>query len=278
MSSFDPNVMHSLWITFLVALAAAAPLGAVLAGRRERARRKRLAVLLGFAPEPTARASVRRPLGLGRLGPGPLGSLRRRRLRDGAAALGAGSLAFILVGGVAGSLAGLAMALGIWRWLLQHTASGERAAKAARERAAAAQLPLTAELLAACLAAGSGPEEAARAVGSSLGGPLGERLERAAAELRLGAEPGEAWARLAELPDAVELARCLERAHASGAPAVEPVSRLAAECRAQRARTATARARRAGVLVTGPLGLCFLPAFLLAGVVPVVIGLGTSLL
>lgn len=286
MSGSEAGVMHSLWITFLAALivlAAAVPLGAALAVRRERARCKRLAGLLGGAGQPRARAAVRRPSESGwpepgRLGSGWLGPVRRRRLREGAAALGTGSLVLILVGGMAGSLAGLAVALGIWRWLRQHTDATERAAEAARERAAAAQLPLTAELLAACLAAGSGPGEAARAVGSSLGGPLGERLERAAAELRLGAEPGEAWARLAELPGAIGLARCLERSHASGAPAMEPVSRLAAECRAQRARTATARARRAGVLVTGPLGLCFLPAFLLAGVVPVVIGLGRSLL
>ncbi len=30
---------------------------------------------------------------------------------------------------------------------------------------------------------------------------------------------------------------------------------------------------RAGVLIAGPLGLCFLPAFVLLGVVPVVAGL-----
>jgi hypothetical protein len=32
------------------------------------------------------------------------------------------------------------------------------------------------------------------------------------------------------------------------------------------------------VLVTGPLGLCFLPAFLAVGVAPVVMGLAGSLL
>ncbi|NED32958.1 hypothetical protein G3I64_10135, partial [Streptomyces sp. SID8499] len=52
-----------------------------------------------------------------------------------------------------------------------------------------------------------------------------------------------------------------------------PVARLAADVRAERSRTATARARRAAVLVTGPVGLCFLPAFVAVGVLPVVIGL-----
>ena len=37
-------------------------------------------------------------------------------------------------------------------------------------------------------------------------------------------------------------------------------------------------ARRVGVLAVAPLGLCFLPAFVLLGVVPVVIGLAGPLL
>ena len=37
-------------------------------------------------------------------------------------------------------------------------------------------------------------------------------------------------------------------------------------------------ARRAGVLVTAPVGLCFLPAFIAVGVLPVVIGLAGGVL
>ena len=55
---------------------------------------------------------------------------------------------------------------------------------------------------------------------------------------------------------------------------------LARTARAESARvrgaltdTAEARAQRAGVLIAAPLGLCFLPAFLLLGIAPVVIGL-----
>ncbi|MDK1476338.1 type II secretion system F family protein [Streptomyces sp. 549] len=204
-------------------------------------------------------------------------SVPRDRVREAAAALGTGVLVLILVGEMAGFLAGLAVAFGIWRWLRKHTDPFTRE-RLREQLQAAEQLPLTTALLTACLAAGSGPREAAHSVGNSVGGPLGTRLVLVADELRLGAEPSAAWARVAELPAAVGLARCLERAHRSGAPAVESMSRLAAECRAARARAAAARARRAGVLVTAPLGLCFLPAFLLAGVVPVIIGLGRSLL
>ncbi|SLJ82662.1 putative alanine-rich membrane protein [Mycobacteroides abscessus subsp. abscessus] len=41
---------------------------------------------------------------------------------------------------------------------------------------------------------------------------------------------------------------------------------------------AAARAERAGVLISGPLGLCFLPAFLCLGIVPVVVGLAGRVL
>lgn len=142
----------------------------------------------------------------------------------------------------------------------------------------AAAAPFAADLLAACLAAGAAPVEAAEVVGESLGGPVGERLALAGAELRLGGEPGSAWGRLAQIPGARALAECLERAARTGAPAAEPVSRLATALREDRARQAGARAQRAAVLVTAPVGLCFLPAFLAVGVAPVVIGMASGLL
>nr|WP_308404975.1 type II secretion system F family protein [Streptomyces sp. WAC00276] len=140
------------------------------------------------------------------------------------------------------------------------------------------QLPLAADLVAACVAAGAGPVEAARAVGASVGGPVGQGLARAAADIRLGGDPEAAWRHVAEAPGASALARCLQRAAASGAPAAEPLARIAAEARADWNRAATERARRAAVAVTAPVGLCFLPAFLALGVAPVVIGLASGLL
>ncbi|MFE9217096.1 type II secretion system F family protein [Streptomyces lavendulae] len=156
--------------------------------------------------------------------------------------------------------------------------SRSRSQAGADPREAERQLPFAADLLAACLAAGAGPVEAAEVVGESLGGPVGERLALAGAELRLGGEPGTAWGRLARIPGARGLAECLERAARTGAPAAEPVSRLAAGLRADRSRRAVAAAQRAAVLVTAPVGLCFLPAFLAIGVAPVVIGMASGLL
>ncbi|MDB1086524.1 type II secretion system F family protein [Streptomyces sp. ACA25] len=142
-----------------------------------------------------------------------------------------------------------------------------------KAEAADGRLPVVAELLAACLATGASPAAAAAAVGGSLDGPLAEGLRRAVTELRLGAEPSAAWGRLGALPGAAGLARSLELADTSGVPAGTAIGREATEFRARRTRDTVIRTRRAAVHITGPLGLCFLPAFLLIGVAPVVIGL-----
>ncbi len=198
-------------------------------------------------------------------------------MRLWAAPVGAWLSGWVLVGGLLGCAVGSAVAYGTWRWQGSRPRPGPGETRE-EQAAIAGQLPLAADLLAACVAVGAGPREAAEAVGESIGGPVGDRLARAAAEIRLGGEPAEAWGRLGEIPGAGPLARCLHRAGSTGAPAAEPVSRLAEAMRAERAGAAVARAQRAGVLITAPVGLCFLPAFLAVGVAPVIIGLAGGLL
>ncbi|WP_324794239.1 type II secretion system F family protein [Streptomyces cyaneofuscatus] len=194
-----------------------------------------------------------------------------------AAPVGAWLAGWFLIGGLMGCAVGAAAAYGTSRWQRSRPRPGPGESR--EERAAiAGQLPLAADLLAACIAVGAGPREAAEAVGESIGGPVGDRLARVAAEIRLGGEPAEAWGRLGVIPGAGPLARCLHRAGSTGAPAAEPVSKLAEEMRAEQAGAAVARAQRAGVLITAPVGLCFLPAFLAVGVAPVIIGLAGGLL
>ncbi|MFF2775240.1 type II secretion system F family protein [Streptomyces sp. NPDC058052] len=247
--------------------------------RRERDTRRRLGVL----------AAPGRDGGTGRLGRfGRLGGRPAGRGAWDRAAAGLREVPGPVRGAVVGGVLGAGMFLG-WPAALAAGAGGVLAARwwlrragAARapavDREAVRQLPEAADLLAACASAGAGPGEAAEAVGRSLGGPLGERLLRTAAELRLGGEPAEVWGRFGAIPGAEGLARCMERAGASGAPAADAVARHAAGLRAASARTAAARARRAQVLISAPVGLCFLPAFLAVGVAPVVIGLASGLL
>ncbi|MFF5156417.1 type II secretion system F family protein [Streptomyces sp. NPDC000348] len=190
---------------------------------------------------------------------------------------GVAGAGWVLVGGLAGAVAGSAVAAGLWWWRLRQTAAAPHT-RGPGTAGAQHRLPLAADLLSACIAAGAGPVLAAQAVGEALGGPVGEALARGAAEVRLGGEPAEAWHRLASVPGARPLARLLERADVSGLPLAVPVARLAAEARAEWTRAATARARRAAVMVSAPVGLCFLPAFIAVGVLPVVIGLAGGLL
>ncbi|MFV0134551.1 type II secretion system F family protein [Streptomyces sp. HMX87] len=257
------ELVHRLGTAAGVALGVALAAGwlARLLGdaRRGRRARRRLAVLLGPA---RARAAP--------------GVDVRGAVRGWLPLLGTACAGWALVGGFAGVLVGAAVAAGLRWWRLRQAAGGATAATAAsgaEVEAAARELPLAADLLAACIAAGAAPVAAARAVGDALGGPVGKALARGSAEVRLGGEPGAAWHALAVLPGAGGLARLLERADVSGLPAAGPVARLAAQARADWARATTARARRAAVMVTAPVGLCFLPAFIAVGVLPVVIGL-----
>ncbi|WP_203729728.1 type II secretion system F family protein [Paractinoplanes durhamensis] len=179
--------------------------------------------------------------------------------------------------------AGLAVAglLGTWWGLAVGAAAGVVAERLLRRRepprvrrerlAAMADLPLGADLLAAALRAGAPLDRAAGAVAEALGGPLGERLQRTARSLRLGAGPTEAWAHLAGVTGAERLIAAAVRSSASGGALAGALGRLANDLRADRAVAAEAAAQRAGVLIVLPLGLCFLPAFLLAGLVPVLI-------
>ncbi|WP_459738115.1 type II secretion system F family protein [Streptomyces sp. E-15] len=248
------EVVHRLGMAGIAVLILAWGVRRLELVRRRRQARRRVAELLGLGVR-----SGRVPLVI----PGAV----RRWLP----AAGAAGGAWVLVGGAAGAVLGLGVGVALWRWRGRRAAAGRPEAIDTAE--AARRLPLAADLLAACITAGAGPVIAAHAVGEALGGPVGQALARGAAEVRLGGAPADAWRSLALLPGAGALARLLERADESGLPAAGPVTRLASDARAEWARAATARARRAAVLVSAPVGLCFLPAFVAIGVLPVVIGL-----
>lgn len=132
------------------------------------------------------------------------------------------------------------------------------------------------DVLAVCLGAGMAVATAAAAAATAAPPVLARVLRRAADLLALGADPVVAWAVSPEVgADAqVEaLLRLARRSAASGAALAEGVAELADQSRHDAAHAATAAAERAGVLIAGPLGVCFLPAFVCLGIVPVVAGL-----
>lgn len=179
----------------------------------------------------------------------------------------AGVLAGAVVGGWAGLITGCLAAIGAERMLRRV----EPAMVRARRQREAEDLPLAADLLAAVLRAGAPVDYAATTVAQALGGPLGERLARVGRATRLGAPPDEAWAYLAPVPGADRLVRAVSRSQHSGAALAGALGRVADDLRTDRAVSIEAVARRAGVLMVLPLGLCFLPAFVLAGLVPVIV-------
>lgn len=140
------------------------------------------------------------------------------------------------------------------------------------------------DVLAVCLSAGMPVSTAAAATASSSPPPLAGVLRRAADLLALGADPATAWSAPADSPaGAIDthtdaLLRLARRSAASGTALAEGVAELAAQSRQDATHTALAAAERAAVMIAGPLGLCFLPAFVFLGIVPVVAGLAGDLL
>ncbi|WP_433054812.1 type II secretion system F family protein [Dactylosporangium sp. CS-033363] len=187
--------------------------------------------------------------------------------RRWAAASLAGVGIALAVGGVAGVLIGLGVAAGCVVLFGRLEPAHVR-----RERATArSDLPFAADLLAAALRAGAPPDRAALAVGEVLGGPVGERLVRAGRALRLGATPEIAWGHLGDLPGGARFARAATRSAEHGLALTRTLDRQASDLRAARAAAAAAAVRRVGVLAIVPVAVCFLPAFVLAGVVPVLV-------
>jgi pilus assembly protein TadC len=192
------------------------------------------------------------------------------RLRRWVLAGGAGLAAALLVGGLLGVVAGAAAAGGIDR-LLRSAAPDDAQRQSARM---VRELPVVCDLLAVCLAAGVPVGGALAAVGSAVSPPLGPPLTTIAGLYRLGTQPRRAWA---DAPDALTgLGRVLVRAGESGAAVAPALRDLAADARAEARAATEAAVRRAGIWILAPLGLCFLPAFVCLGVVPLVLGIAAD--
>ena len=127
--------------------------------------------------------------------------------------------------------------------------------------------------LAVCLEAGLPVAAAAATAASSLDGREGGTLRRVAALLELGADAAEAWAGAGQVPSLAAFARAAGRSAGTGSALARAARAEGERLRAGLTDAAEARAQRAAVLITAPLGLCFLPAFLVLGVAPIVIGL-----
>ena len=140
------------------------------------------------------------------------------------------------------------------------------------------ELPEALDLLAAAIGAGAPVSHAVDVVATASPPATSQVLGRVASHLALGRSATDVWHELASHPVWGDAALDLGRSERSGTPIEEALRIHADEARRRRQEAATARARSVGVKSMVPLMVCFLPAFLLVGVVPIIAGLLTSIL
>jgi hypothetical protein len=137
------------------------------------------------------------------------------------------------------------------------------------------------ELAEAALRSGGSIPGTLIALGEAVGGADGVALARAGSVLVLGGSWDEAWpapeARHTPGGALATLAEALEPAWVDGVAAGAVLRRAADRVRAGRSRYAREAAARLGVRLVLPLGLCYLPAFVLLGLVPVALATGSGL-
>jgi pilus assembly protein TadC len=186
-----------------------------------------------------------------------------------------GAVIGLLAGLVGGPVFGFAVGSGATFVLLRR--EGRTGRRRALDGSVGRQLPAALDLLAACLAAGAAPARAFAAVGEAFDGEVGIVLSAVARLMMLGAPVETAWSNYLADPQWAPIARAVIRAHHSGAALTDVLVHLADDRRRALRTDAQAAAERAGIAIVLPLGACFLPAFVLVGVVPVVAGFAHAL-
>ena len=175
--------------------------------------------------------------------------------------------AVVLLGLVWGLVVGAVLAPVVYR------AVGRLESSTSRRRAAQIQadLPGALDLVVAALQVGRPPVMAFALAAEATTGPLAVELTVVAGRLAVAADPEGVWHGVADDPALAPVGRAFRRAAASGMPVAEIVRGVADELRRERGARLRERSQRVGVRTAAPLGLCFLPAFFLIGIVPTIV-------
>jgi len=145
-------------------------------------------------------------------------------------------------------------------------------------RAAASYLDVAdaVSLLVLALRGGVGVTEAIESVGRRVAGIVGGHLLTVAAAQRWGAEESATWS---SVPAAWQpVARAIRMANAAGVPPADLLLAAAHDMRRREAARLEIATATLGVRIVLPLGLVFLPAFVLTTVLPVVLALAADVL
>lgn len=183
------------------------------------------------------------------------------------------ALCIVVLGPVTGVVTALGVLLAGRRW----RAAAEPVAQRRRRQRVASQLPRALDLVVAALEAGRPPAAALSMVAAVVEAPLSDDLDDVAARLRVASDPRVVWDDLAADPVLGPTGRAFRRAETSGMPVARVVHEVAVEQRRVHQGVRRERGRRVAVKTAAPLGLCFLPAFFLVGVVPTVMGVFAGL-
>lgn len=149
--------------------------------------------------------------------------------------------------------------------------ASQPAAMRRRSERLVAEVPQALELMADGLAAGLPLRQACAAVVEAFDGPVAEDVGRVLRFVELGVGEATAWGSLAQHPQLGAAAADLSRSAQSGTELVETLRHHAVAARARRRAALQQSARSVGVRSVLPLMTCFLPAFLLLGIVPTVV-------
>ncbi len=237
-----------------------------------------LLVLAGWvlAPDPHHRLRRLQPTRL------PAGGRLARLVRGGEGApplaarmltgLAAGLILFTFLPSVTGSVS-LAVAP------LVAVMAGGRLSRTRRDGAVAqVDLADTVELLAVCLSSGTPMRHALEVVTGVQGIATATGLSKVVGLLTMGVPEQQAWQELVDDDVWGPVARDIARSARSGTSLVEVLHAHADEARLVAEEKALQKARTAGVRSVVPLVACFLPAFVLVGVLPIIAGLLGGLL
>lgn len=146
-----------------------------------------------------------------------------------------------------------------------------------QESATKVSLPRTCGLLAAardlelflvCAQAGLTSAQAAKAVSEQ--SPFSQWATTASL-LQLGMHPMQAWKPLEAVPALESLTLITRNSQRSGAAVSQGLGRLAQRLYQEAESQAVADSERANVLIAVPLTLCFLPAFVILGLLPIIV-------
>ena len=163
-------------------------------------------------------------------------------------------------------------------WLLKRTLTllpSEASVARAKEREREGLFFLSA--LGGSLKAGLPLLPALANVATLLSSSLKSDTEKVYSLLLLGAEPKQAWGVLVDDPQLGSCARAIARAQLEGRSLAVVVDRMITEVFEKTLTRSKERVKSLSVKLALPIGLCFLPSFLIGGIGPVIYSFFSSL-